>query len=252
MNTEADTYLRSVVNRSRAPDILLSDFRLGQIMNFLHGWSGTQLVEIIKSGSSAKGTAITHVSDIDLFISLKADTTGTLRDIYNSLESGLRMQGFSPRRQNVSLGVSHLGLEIDLVPGRRQSGYQNWHSIYVSKKDSWQQTNIVENINRVRNSNRIEEIILAKVWRQRNGLDFPSIYLELSALQALNYKSIGDLSNNFWALLAYLRDSFTSATIVDPTNSGNIISDTLNQYEKQRIADAAAAAMRAQYWSQVV
>ena len=132
MDSESDNYLKSVIINNKSAPVSIDDFRLSNIKNIVNSWAGNQLSEIIKSGSSAKGTAIKGVSDIDLFISLKSDTRGTLKEIYNSLDSYVKSKGISTKRQNVSLGIIQYGLAIDLVPGIKQPGYQNYHSIYES------------------------------------------------------------------------------------------------------------------------
>jgi hypothetical protein len=55
------------------------------VATILRSWAGSHLLEITYSGSSAKGTAIRGIADVDLFISLAPETPGTLADIYNSL-----------------------------------------------------------------------------------------------------------------------------------------------------------------------
>jgi hypothetical protein len=202
--------------------------------------------------TSAKGTAIKGVSDIDLFISLKSDTRETLREIYNSLDIYVRSKGIDTKRQNVSLGITQNGLAVDLVPGKKQSGYQNYHSIYVSKKDTWTQTNVKSQIDLISNSVRKDEIILTKIWRKNYGLDFPSIYLELIVIEALKYKSIESLSDNFWTVLKYLTENFTEKVITDPSNSNNIVSDTLYKYEKETIVIKAKESISKKYWSNIV
>jgi hypothetical protein len=152
----------------------------------------------------------------------------------------------------VSIGITHNGLSIDLVPGKIQSGYQNYHSIYSSKKDTWLQTNVDLHISKVRTSNRANEIILTKIWRQINGLDFPSIYLELTVLDALYNKPVNDLANNFWTVLTYLRDRFVDSAVTDPANTNNKISDMIYRYEKEAIASKANESLGKQTWGQII
>lgn len=233
MGSESDNYLKSVIIINKSVPVSIDDYRLSNIKSIVNSWAGNQLSEIIKSGSSAKGTAIKGVSDIDLFISLNSDTRETLKELYNSLDSYVKFKRISTKRQNVSIGIIQYGLAIDLVPGKKQSGYQNYHSIYVSKKDTWTQTNVKVQINLISNSIRKGEIILTKIWRKNHGLDFPSMYLELIVIEALKYKPVGDLSNNFWAVLAYLKNDFVEKLITDPSNSNNRVSDVLYKYEKK-------------------
>src|SRR5262245_58975870 len=80
----------------------------------LRTWAGQQLNELRYSGSYAKETGVRGISDVDVFISLKSDTTDTLKEIYEKLLSLAQNKGWSPRRQNVSVGVTVSGTRADL------------------------------------------------------------------------------------------------------------------------------------------
>ncbi len=252
MNSGSDYYLKILIINNKAASISIDDFRLSKIKNIINSWAGSQLSEIIKSGSSAKGTAIKNVSDIDLFISLKSDTVEALKEIYNSLDSYIKSKGIITKRQNVSIKIRYFGLAIDLVPGKKQPGYQNYHSIYSSKKDTWMQTNIKAQIDLISKSTHKDEIILTKIWRKNHRLDFPSTYLELIVTEVLKYKSVRDLSNNFLDVLTYLKDNFVGKVITDPSNSNNKISDILYKYEKEIIAAKAKESLSKKDWSGIV
>lgn len=248
----ADEYLRNLIGVKKAPRITLNDNRLERIVSILKWWADSQLSSLKQSGSNAKGTAIKGVADIDIFISLKSTTSYSLKEIFDSLDNCVRQNGIVTKRQNVSLGITQADLKIDLVPGKIQSGFQNWHSLYSSKKDSWMQTNVDLHINSVVNSGRQEEIILTKIWRGNHGLDFPSIYLEHIVIEALANKKKGDVANNFWAVLTYLQNSFLNKRVVDLANSNNIISDSLSVSEKQSIVRKAQESLAQTYWKQIV
>jgi hypothetical protein len=44
----------------------------------------------------------------------------------------------------------------------------------------------------------------------------------------------------------------TSARVVDPANTNNVLSDDLTQAEKQRIAAQAAQSAREQSWDRII
>src|SRR5262245_20606409 len=100
-----DDYLRAILSRETVDVSATSPVRGVQsvLQPLLSGWAGAQLRSIQPSGSFAKGTANHSGTDIDLFISLKSDTTNTLREIYRSLFSRLKSAGCSPQEQNVSI-----------------------------------------------------------------------------------------------------------------------------------------------------
>ncbi len=219
----------------------------------IKAWAGNYLESSNISGSLAKGTAITLGSDFDLFISLTSNlTTMTLKDIYNNLDKFLTEKYYFPRRQNVSLGITVNGLKVDLTPGRQQEGYVNYHSIFLSKKDSWTQTNIKLHIDTVKNSGRINEIKLTKIWSRLHNLDFPSFYLELVVLEALKGQSKDALGVNFLIVLSYLAKDFQGATFLDPANTNNLISDSLTSTEKTMIAKRAKEDHDAPTWGTVI
>src|SRR6266568_159718 len=212
----------------------------GSVAGPLRAWAGQQLNALEYSGSYAKQTGVRGISDVDVFISIKSDTTNTLKEIYNSLYSLAQKQGWSPRQQNVSVGVTVNGTRGDLVPGKVQAGHQNYHSLYLRKRDSWTQTNVALHVDTVRNSGRLREIRAVKIWRFLHGLDFPSLYLELFTIQSLSGRTQSTLAENVLHALRTIGSSLASARIVDPSNTNNVLSDDLTRQEKERIATLAS------------
>src|SRR4029453_7211542 len=133
-----DEYVESVLARYAVPRGPMSPAEtLGvTVAGPLRAWAGQQLDGLQYSGSYAKEAGVRGISDVDVFISLKSDTTGTLKEIYEKLVSLAHDNGWSPRRRNVSVGVTVNGTLGDLVPGKIQAGYQNYHSLYLRKRDS--------------------------------------------------------------------------------------------------------------------
>lgn len=253
--TDSDNYVMSIFNKyhvQKEIDTLMKLFVIDPLHEAVKKWAGDCLYEVEISGSRAKGTAITLSSDFDLFISLKHDTENTLKEIYDSLFKFLVQKDYKVRKQNVSIGVRHWNTDVDLVPAKKHTGNTNDHSLYISKQGTWRQTNVTKHINMVKNSGRIVEIVLLKVWRKLHGLDFPSIYLELTVIEALKGRSKSDPANNFLAVLEYLRDDFVNKTIVDPANTNNIISEDLFKYEKEAIRKKARESRVQQYWRNII
>jgi hypothetical protein len=245
----ADDYLKGILARQA-----VSGEAAGvqnTLQPILNNWAGGQLREICPSGSFAKGTANHSGTDIDLFISLKSDTTNTLKEIYDSLFGTMQANGFTPKRQNVSINVRVGGYDVDLVPAKHQGGAKEDHSLYRRRADTWTQTNVLKHISTVQNGGRASESRILKLWRDQKGLDLPSFYLEMTTIDALSGKR-GTLSDNVWTTLQYLRDRFPNARVVDPANTNNIISDDLSAADKAKIAVAAGRALNATDWSQIV
>lgn len=252
-----DEYILEIINQKKLTPVKINDERIKPIKTFIidcYKSAEIGINEIKLSGSSAKDTAMKGSSDIDLFISLKDDNNKSLKDIYTCLYEYVNSRSdiINPRKQNVSIGINYNGLEIDLVPGRQQTGYKNWHSLYLRKKDSRIQTNIDLHISMVINSGRLNEIRATKIWREINKIDFPSIYLELSVMEALRNKRKDKISENFSAVLAYLRDEFVEKTIIDPANSNNDISASLYKKDKQEIAGIAGKSLLKDNWEDII
>ncbi len=249
-----DEYVASVIAKyevprgPNAPAELLGSLVAGP----LRTWAGNQLNALEYSGSYSKGTGVRGVSDVDIFVSLKADTAGTLREMYESLFAMAQGQGWAPRAQNVSVGISVNGTRADLVPGKVQPGYQNYHSLYRRKQDSWTQTNVKLHIDAVRQSERQREIRAVKTWRALRGLEFPALYLELFTIKALRGRATTNLASNVLYVLEAIARDLVSTRIEDPANTNNLISDDLTQSEKQTVATAAAAAVAQPTWAQII
>lgn len=216
-------------------------------------WANPYLLSFDYSGSTAKGTAVSCSSDVDFFISLSSQAPGTLSDIYNALFE--KLSSFTDlivRKQNVSIGVTWQGHNIDFTPGRKWTGNTNDHSLYKNKQSTWTLTNVQRHINVVSSSNRIDEIKLTKIWRHNFSLDFPSIYLELFVINALQGCQQNNLEANFQKVLETIANSIETKRIVDPSNTGNIISDDLTALEKKALAQQAHTSAQSRTWSNVV
>jgi len=252
--TPQDQYVHSVVAR-KAP-LFLGAGSLDPVANIIREWATQYLLEIKLSGSYVKGTAVAGSADADIFISLNQSVlcgrTPTLETLYNSLATYFRVKGYTVKLQNVSLGVEHAGIHVDLVPAVKHPGNTNDHSLYRRKKNSWTKTNIDKHIDHVKNSGRATEIRAAKIWRNLHNLDISSFYLELVVLEALKGKSLTAVADNFLSVLDYLKTTFVFATIIDPANSANKISDELSIAERQAIANKAKASRAQPNWGTII
>ena len=220
-------------------------------------------MEIKRSGSREKGTAIKGKSDMDMFVSI-SDTNGyfMLRELYGDLYDYLQKDGLKVRKQNVSIGVVFKGYDIDVVPARKvnSSSYvkqairYNDHYLWSNKKDNRMLTNIQKHIDLVRESGIQNIIILLKIWKYQKQIDFPSIYLEIILIDAFEkYNDFGKtFENKVLYAFDYIYKNIIDKKVVDPSNSTNIISDTLSLAEKQRIKQKTKEAIDAKYWSEVV
>ena len=230
-------------------------------VNSAYSYYNRPIMEVQKSGSRAKGTAIKGSSDMDMFLSITdRNNEDTLQNYYNEIYDFLKNKGYKVRKQNVSIGIQYYGYDIDIVPAKKtnQSSYmKDWKSYYdhwlwSNKKQHRTKTNIQKHIDIVRDNSLQNYVMLTKVWRNNHGLDFPSIYIELMVNEALSKKRSYDLAEDFYYILSYIRDNIENKKIVDPSNSQNIISDSLSTQEKASIKKAVVDSFTKQYWSQVI
>lgn len=250
----ADQYVESILRKYAVPTGPQSEPErvANTIVPVIRLWAGSYLAGLSYSGSYAKGTPVRGGTDVDLFIALNANTPESLRQIYESLHALAIRNLWSPRKQDVSIGISTHNLHVDLVPGKIQSGSQNYHSLYRSKADSWTQTNVALHINTIRESQRTKEIRAIKIWRNLHRLDFSSFYLELTVLEGLKGRATNALSANVLHALKYISTSLPLARIVDPANTNNVISNDLGASEKKLIANQAAASASQPSWGQII
>jgi hypothetical protein len=176
----------------------------------------------------------------------------SLRDIYFGLSGYLTWRGFTVQEQNVSLGVKYKGLKIDLVPAKRQPNTTYDHSIYKRKTDSRTKTNVHRHILLIRNSNRLKEIRVLKIWRNLRKLEFPSLLLELSVIKALRNCQAGRLPHNVMKVFEYLSTDFPKARIVDPSNTANVLSNDITEDERNRVSQNAYESLYATSWIHIV
>jgi hypothetical protein len=248
-----DSYITRVVG-SRTPAYGLELLHVAGLEPPIFQWANGHQYELQLSGSRAKGTAITGSTDLDVFISLNPSvrTCNTLENVYNTLRNRLTTDGYSVREQNVSLGIDHMGLKVDVVPGVLHEGYTSDHSLYRRKAQTWTKTNIQTHITHVVGSGRVFDIRAIKIWRQLWNLDFPSFYLEMAVIEALHGRAFSDPAGNFWAVLTHLSADFPTRSVTDPANTNNCVSDDLTAAEKAAIAAAASASLKQTAWNQII
>jgi hypothetical protein len=247
----SDQYLISVLNKY-VVDFSKVSPQINALVPVFQRWGNKYLLESIYSGSIAKGTCISLCADADIFLSLSSTTQETLGQIYETLHNAVVSAGFQARKQNVSIGVFTGGVKIDLVPGKRQGEQGYDHSLFKNKGGTWTKTNVKKHVSLVSTSNRQNEIRLAKIWREHNGLDFPSFYLELAMIDFLKGSKEASLANRFWAFLGFLSGSFMLKKYLDPANSNNVISDDLSLSDRLKIKQAADIARKKKTWREIV
>lgn len=248
----AELYARTVLDNHASPSSLaVADMVIQRLTPSILAWANGHQVEIKPSGSIAKGTAVSGCSDVDILISVGSTAGETLKQVYEKLFNRLADDGFSPRRQNVSLGITIDGWKVDVVPAKRRPGWTTEHSLWSHKKQSWRETDIHKHIEYVTTSGRLEEIRLVKIWKKLHNLEFPSFPLEVAVIESLAGHPYGALADNFPRVLEYVRDRLPQIQLIDPTKPSNILSDELTAVEKTHLASTARNHLQLK-WEQVV
>lgn len=244
-NSQRDIYLRQCLARNavdygpRSPLHVVS----ATLYPLILSWGNGCIRQIAPSGSFAKGTGNSVGTDIDLFISIHHTVPNSHAEIRDTLFSTLSSNGLKPRQQNVSIGLQVSGYDVDLVPGKHHPSGDEDHGIYIRRKGTWTKTNVLRHIALIKNAGCTEEIRVLKLWRRRYGLDFPSFYLEMVALMALDGRPRGNLADNVAHALTFISREFLGLKVIDPANGENEISADLNDAEKRHIAAAASDAL---------
>lgn len=249
-----DEYILSILKKyevPRGPDSA-AEQAANLIAPKIQRWAGKGLAALSYSGSYAKQTAVHGITDVDLFISLKPEMPGTLKKIYDELFTLAALHGWNPCRRNVSIGVSMNGMNLDLIPGRMQAGFENYHDLYWLKSDSLRQTDVNLHVDTVAKTHRHREIQAIKIWRHVHQLDWPSLYIDSFVINALLGRDTDSLSLNVLHALDAIGETFETASIVDPANLDNVLSNDLTPQEKKHIAEQARESAARQHWEDIL
>jgi hypothetical protein len=76
--------------------------------------------------------------------------------------------------------------------------------------------------------------------------------LELIVLRALKNHRTDNIANNVFTVLKFIGTELHTVSIVDPSNTNNILTDDLTRAEKGVIVNKAQSSVAAQYWSEII
>jgi hypothetical protein len=143
---------------------------------------------------------------VDVLIALKPVPGKELKNIFWSLFEFLSDHDVPVQTRTVSMQVHALGMKVDVIPAYRDRGSG---SVLFNKRSGGDvHTDLTQHVHLVGNSGRQEEICALKIWRERNKIDLPSLYLELTVLKALESEPYGKLTHNVTAVLRYIGKPF--------------------------------------------
>jgi hypothetical protein len=184
-----------------------------------------------------------------------------LRDEYSEDDNDLKKENV--RKQKVSIGLKFIfddgdELELDVVPGRERPNNGSYNddstdlTLYINptkrtKKEiedtkSSIKTNVKKHVSLLSGSGRTHERKVArllKVWKTEKkekdgGKLIKSFMMELYTKEA--FDNAESIPNGLWKkakmVMEYIIDNIESKNLVDPANTGNIVSDSMSDSAK--------------------
>jgi hypothetical protein len=254
-NVNADQYLLQVLAREAVDDAAGAPLRRLEavIYRLCLDWAGPDLVDVAPAGAFEKGTANLSGVPIDFLATVHAGAERPVGALYEDLFLALELAGHEPRERGVAIGIRLGAVPVDIIPAkRRPAPFGEEHQLHSSRIRRPLFTNLGWHRHEVESAGRIDETRIIKLWRDQHGLDFPSLYLELTVIAALRGKPHGTLAANVWLVLGYLASLFVARAVIDPANANNIVSDELGAAEKQRIRAAALLSRSGRPWQDIV
>ena len=250
----ADEYLRDILARETIDNSMRSPLREfdAEVRRLLKPLLVGRRAELHPSGAFEKGTANALGRAMDFLLSFPPNTTENIADLYEAVFAALAAPLYEPARRDVSVAVNLKGVEIDIIPARREAMINDVHELWLARPGRVMKTNLTEHILGLKSSRRGEEVRVLKIWRDEQGLDFPSFYLELSVLAVLKRRPPAGLAENVWAILGYFESLFPARSVLDPANAINVVSDLLAPADKDAIRKAAKYARAGRAWSEII
>lgn len=213
-------------------------------------------VTAINSGSYAKCTAINSNFDIDICQPFKRDSFGTLKEMADDVYDFFRKEFedkdlIEIKKQRVSTGLIFLidgeRVPMDVTCGRELNlnSYQEdkYLNLYIRPKgdreETYTQTNITKHIDSIKGKTKEREIIrLMKIWKKKHSPHVKSFLVELLTLEA--FENMKEISTDQWSklkfVLEFIQNNIETIKLVDPSNSANVVSDTITPAEKKELS----------------
>ena len=222
------------------------------IENYLKSVFGNDISYIRYSGSHSKETAVSLDYDLDLCVFFHRNSFKTLHEMYDSVFHELS-KNFRTRRQRVSIGIQLGDFDIDVVPARLiENGVTGDANLYDYESDGYIKTNITKQVEYVSKSHCRPIIKLMKIWKIRNDVPVKSFALELLTIDALrNYRG-NNYHEQFDIVLGYIVINIGHVDLIDPGNSNNNLSDTINSESERRIRGCAVQSLNARLLKEVI
>jgi methyltransferase-like protein len=231
------------------PEVRALEIHKDEVTKFLRQEFGNDPV-IKYAGSYAKKTMIRESYDLDIVCYFPASDARSLKEIHDEVADHLKKKylvqekASAVRITNLKEGGEPSGYHIDVVPGRFIAGSSDVFLHVTEGERERMQTNLKTHINHIAESGCADVIKLAKLWGHRNNLQLKTFVLELFVIKSLSGShDKTDLQKSFLKVLGSFRDDFTAIQLVDPANTGNIVSSLIHSSYKVFVANVAKEAL---------
>jgi predicted nucleotidyltransferase len=200
-------------------------------------------------GSNNRGTAIAS-SDIDIYLKFRK-SAGTIEEIRFMVEDFFNDELRDSRLKEVRLQNCSIGLFfevfkkkycIDVVPLREIENCHGDTYLYLQGNSFFDRPSIKKTNSKkqgrilIFSKAEVSIVKLLKGWKKLNGIKLPTIYLELLLRKIFNeYIFPKALLERVLFAVECIGKKIESATIIDPANTNNIISNLLTANEKTDI-----------------
>lgn len=249
----AHEYLASVLAAQTLREDELSPLRDARdhIERILRPFYGTY-ARFYYGGSFAKKTMIRSSYDLDIIVYVPSDDRRTLSDLFwgglRTLEASRMI--VTPRTVALRLPYQS-GFHIDVVPGRAQGSDFRYATLFKNlQPPSSLQTSVKVHIESVKDAGLSDIVRLAKIWKQRHRVDIATFPLEIAVQRALAGLRRDDLAAAFHTVLKWLAAEFSTARLVDPANSNNVID--VSPSVRGAVAGVASQSVQATNWGQII
>ncbi|MDP3957476.1 MAG: nucleotidyltransferase [bacterium] len=242
-------YLKSLLTSQEVnlgdPEARTLEIHKDEVTKFLQQEFGSG--PIIKyAGSYAKKTMIRESYDLDIVCYFPASDTRSLKEIHDEVADHLKKKylvqekASAVRITNLKEGGEPNGYHIDVVPGRFIADSSDVFLHVTEGERERIQTNLKTHINHIAESGCADVIKLTKLWGHRNNLQLKTFVLELFVIKSLSGShDKTDLQKSFLKVLGSFRNDFTTIQLIDPANTGNIVSSLIHSSYKVFVANAA-------------
>lgn len=222
------------------------------IKKLIKNFDKKNVKQIYLTGATEKKTNSKSKQTIEILISIKAKDMRSPEEIIESYANYFRYLDFEVQVRQFAICFTYHDVNFELIPSKLKSGTYNYHYLYDTQAKKVTVTNMNILRNDVVNSKNQDEIILLKLWRDKQGLQFPSIYIELVVMAVMKKCDKKGLFSRFIKVLDYLKKDFAIDVYYDPSNTDNIVSDMLSPSEKELIKQCAKKSISLEFLHDVL